>query len=292
VENRRRFGSLMNAAPMATVAALMAGVAASPGTAAPTLQIVRPAISQMDGGLPDTPGFEHVPGETLWFTCRIAGFAKTAEEKIHLAYSVQAFDSEGVPLAEIYKNEITAEVSPQDKEWMPKVSTELAIPPLAGSGAYKIVVKAEDLVAKTTAEAAARFEVRGREVASSDTLVVRNFQFFRGEDDTQPLPKAAYRPGDGVWARFDITGYKFGPKNHIDVSYVTSVIAPSGKVLWTQPEAAVERSESFYPKRYVPASMGISLQGNIRPGEYTIAVEAKDTVGGQTFGAKYTFKVE
>jgi len=40
-------------------------------------------------------------------------------------------------------------------------------------------------------------------------------------------------------------------------------------VLWTQPEPAVEQSESFYPKRYVAASFGITLQGNIRPGDYT-----------------------
>ena len=60
---------------------------------------------------------------------------------------------------------------------------------------------------------------------------------------------------------------------------MTSVIAPSGKVLWTQPEPAAEQSESFYPKRYVPAAMGINLQKTIRPGEYTIAVQVKDAVG-------------
>ena len=46
------------------------------------------------------------PGETLFFSCRIAGYAKTPEEKVHLAYSVQAFDPKGVPLTEIYKNEM------------------------------------------------------------------------------------------------------------------------------------------------------------------------------------------
>ena len=90
-----------------------------------------------------------------------------------------------------------------------------------------------------------------------------------------------------MWAKFDITGFKYGEKNKIDVSYVTSVIAPTGKVLWTQPEPAVERSESFYPKRYVPAAMGINLQKTIRPGEYTIAVQVKDGVGGQKYEAKF-----
>src|SRR5215470_7424447 len=134
------------------------------------LEVVKPVISQMEGGAPDPAGFEHVPGELLFFSCRIAGFTKSPEEKIHVAYSVQAFDPKGVPLTEIYKNEFTDEVSPQDKEWMPKIATEVAIPPLVGSGAYKIVVKAEDLVAKTTTELTAPFNVRGHEVAPSDTL--------------------------------------------------------------------------------------------------------------------------
>ena len=261
-------------------------------SAAPALQIVRPAISQMDGGAPDPPGFEHAEGETLHFSCRIAGYSKTPEEKIHLAYSVQAFDPKGVPLAEIYKNELSDEVSPQDKEWQPKIATEIGLPPLAPSGAYKIVVQVQDLVAKANAELTVPFQVRARDVAPSDTLVVRNFRFFRGEDDQQAIEKAIYRPGDGVWAKFDIIGFKYGEKNKIDVSYVTTVIAPSGKVLWTQPEPATEQTESFYPRRYVAASMGINLTSTIRPGEYTISVQVKDAVGGQTSDSKYTFTVE
>ena len=135
-------------------------------------------------------GFEHVAGETLFFSCRIAGYAKTPEEKVHVAYSVQAFDPKGVPLTEIYKNELMTDVTPQDKEWMPKIATEIQIPPLVAAGTYKILVKVEDLVAKTNAELSVPFDVRSKTVEPSDTLVVRNFQFFRGEDDPQPLQKA------------------------------------------------------------------------------------------------------
>src|SRR5579862_2664667 len=86
--------------------------------AAPALQVVKPIISQMDGGTPDPPGYEHIPGEVLFFTCRISGYTKSQESKIHLAFSVQPFDPQGVPLGELYKNEISDEVSPQDKEWL------------------------------------------------------------------------------------------------------------------------------------------------------------------------------
>jgi hypothetical protein len=260
--------------------------------AAPTLQIVKPILSQMEGGVPEPAGFEHLGGETLFFSCRVSGYTKSEDEKVHLRYSVQAFDSKNVPLDEIFQNDLTAEVSPQDKDWLPKIATEVPIPPLLAPGAYKIVVKVEDVLAKTSADLTVPFKVRGREVEPSDTLTVRNFHFYRDEDGTQPLEKGIYKPGDGVWAKFDITGFKYGEKNRIDVSYVTSVVAGSGRVLWTQPEAATEKSESFYPRRYVPAAMGISLQGSIKPGEYTIAVAAKDAVGGQSFEAKYTFVVQ
>jgi hypothetical protein len=261
-------------------------------TAASALQVVKPVISQMDGGTPDPPGFEHVPGETLYFSCRVSGFQLNPDEKIHLNFSVQAFDPKGVALTELYKNDIVEEVSPQDKGWLPKIETEIQIPPLVATGAYKIVVKVEDQIAKVSTELALPFRVRGHEVESSETLIVRNFRFFKNEDDPQAMAKAAYKPGDGVWAKFDITGFRYGASNKVDVNYVTSVIAPSGKVLWTQPEPAAEQSDSFYPKRYVAASFGISLQANIKPGEYTIAVQVKDAVGNQTYEAKGVFTIE
>ena len=260
--------------------------------AASPLAIVKPVIGQFDDGIPDPPGFEHTPGETIHFTCRIANFAKTEDAKIHLTYSVQAFDPKDVPLAAIYKNEIADEVSPQDKNWMPKIETEVAIPPLVPSGTYKILVKVEDLVAASTAQLEVPFAVRGHALEPSDQLVVRNFHFYADENATNPMQQPVYHPGNSVWAKFDITGFKYGAGNKIDVSYVTSLVAASGKVLWTQPEPATEQSESFYPKRYVAADFGINLANNIRPGEYTIVVAVKDAVGGQSYESKQTFTVE
>ena len=259
--------------------------------AAPALEIVKPVISQMEGGAPDPSGFEHAGGETLFFSCRISGFAKNPEEKIQLAYSVQAFDPKGAPLAEIYKNEISEEVLPQDKDWQPKIETQVAVPPLVPPGDYKIVVKVEDLIAKTSAELPVPFRIRGRAVAPSATLAARNFRFYRREEDAQPLAKAAYRAGDELWAKFDIVGFKYGPSNKIDVSYVISILSVSGRVLWTQPDPALEQSESFYPKPYVTATMNLDLK-TVKPAEYTMLLQVKDAVGGQTYETKQTFTVE
>ena len=92
--------------------------------------------------------------------------------------------------------------------------------------------------------------------------------------------------------KFDITGYKFAEHNHIDVSYVASLLAPSGKVLWTQPDPAVDQDESFYAKRYVAAAMGINLLASTKPGEFTLVIAVKDNVGKQAVESRQTFTVE
>ncbi len=258
---------------------------------ADTLQIVQPIISQSEGGVADAPGTTHVPGEILFFTCRVANFTKSPEQKVHLAYSVQPFDPKGVPLSEIYKNEIMDEVSPQDKDWLPRIATEVQIPPLVMSGNYKIVVKVEDVMGHTTTELAVPFQVRGHEVQPSDTLVVRNFRFFRNEEDTQPVAKAAYKPGTTIWVKFDMTGYKFGPGNKLDVSYIFRILS-GDKVLFTNPEAAGDQSESFYPKSYVTGEFSVPIQSNVKPGEYAIQVEVKDAIGNQNYQIKQPFTVE
>jgi len=271
---------------------LLLAFASSLLAAPPPLALVRPIISDSEGGAAFPKGTEYVTGETLYFSCRISGYRQTEEEKIHLAYSVEVVDAMGVALVEPVQREINDEVTPQDKDWMPKIETEIAIPTLIGAGTYRIVVKAQDLIAKANTDLTVPFQVRARRVDPSDTLTVRNFGFLRSEEDAQPLEKAAYRAGDTVWARFDITGFRYGPKNKVDVGYVVSILDGAGKVLWTQPEATTEQSESFYPKRYISGSMSINIQKNTQPGTYAIGVQVKDAVGTQTYETKQTFTIE
>jgi hypothetical protein len=262
------------------------------GAAPAALEVVLPIVSQSDGGAPMPAGFAHVPGETLFFSFQVAGFTRSAEDKVDIDYTVDALDPRGVRVMETAAKRVSAELSPQDKEWRPRVRLEISLPSLADSGTYKIVIKVTDAAAKVSAEKTVAFEVSGHVVAPSETLTVRNFRFFRGEEDQEALAKAVYRPGDPVWARFDIAGFKYGGRNAIDVVYGLAVLDAAGKQLWSQAEAAVERSESFYPKRYLPGAMSINLQSSIRPGEYTIALQVKDAVGKQEYEAKFNFIVE
>ncbi len=261
--------------------------------AAPALGIVKPVIAQSDGGdsLPAT--FKHVAGETLFFTCNISGFTKTPDEKISLTYSVQAFDPKGVPLTEIFKGESKDEISPEDKNWLPKVETQIVLPDILPAGNYKIVIKAEDLIAKTSTDLTIPLVVGGREVAASPTLIAKNFRWYHNEEDERAMSQPIYHAGDNMFMKFDIVGYKYGANNKIDVSYRPSLVLESGKTIWTQEgDPPTEQSESFYPRPYVEGEFGISLNKDFKPGTYTMAVSVKDAVGKQSYDGKFQFIVQ
>jgi len=256
------------------------------------LAIVRATISDRDGGAAVPTGFEHYPGETMFFSFQVDGYTASSVARVNLTYKLDAFDSHGVRIMEPVAAEIEETLAPEDKNWKPTVRQEIVIPPLADSGTYKIAISVTDAIAKATATKEVVFEVRGHRVEPSDTLVIRNIRFYRGEDDKEPLSKPAYRHGDAVWARFDIIGFKYGDANSIDVSYDVAVLAPSGKTLYTQPEAGVDRSSSFYPKRYVPAVMSLATKPDTRPGEYAVSITAHDGLGKQTFEVRQSFTIE
>lgn len=272
--------------PVLLAMATLAGGAAGP------LAVVNPRVAQSEGGEPLPAGFAHVPGEVIFFSFQVDGYKASPADKLRLSYKVDAFDPHGVRIIEPITGDIEDTLAPQDKNWKPLVHHEIAIPPLADSGTYKIAVSVADEIAKATASKEVSFEVRGRRVDPSDTLVIRNFRFYREEQATEPLQKPAYRPGDAIWARFDITGFKYGEGNAIDVSYGVAVTSPSGKVLYSQPEAAVDKSQSFYPKRYVPGSMSLETKRDTRPGEYGVLITAHDNIGKQTFEARQNFTIE
>ncbi len=56
-----------------------------------------------------------------------------------------------------------------------------------------------------------------------------------------------------LWARFDITGFKYGEKNRYSVEYGLAILRETGEQVFAQPAAADDSHESFYPQHYVPA---------------------------------------
>lgn len=256
------------------------------------LKIVDAHIHQIEDGPPVLAGATFVPGETVYVSFQLEGYRVSPDQKVHLTYRIEAFDPKGTRIGEPFESSVDAALAPEDKNWKPKARQSLLVPPIAPPGNYRVSIRVTDDLDRDTATQDVTFAVSGHEIPASPTLSVANFGFFRTEEDPEPLKTAAYRPGDALWAKFDIVGYKFGEGNSIEVSYGVAVLSNSGKTLYSQPQAAFEKSFSFYPKPYIPGSMNLSLQPNMRPGEYTILLTVRDAIGQQNYETKQVFRVE
>jgi len=269
---------------------ILAAWLAAPAPA--TLGIVKSALHQYEDGPALSPDYLFGPGEMVFLSFQVQGYKASPENRIELECRIEAVDSAGTLLAEPFQREVKAELLPEDKDWMPTVRHSVPVPPLGDPGTYRILVVARDVLAGAETKAEIPFRASGRQVAPSDTLVVRNFRFLRSEQDRAPLPVAAYRPGDTLWARFEIRGYKYGEKNAVHVEYGLEVLGPTGKSLYQEPQAAVEQSSAFYPKRYLPGTLSLNLQSSARPGDYTIVLRVRDLIGEQVSETRHSFKIE
>lgn len=258
------------------------------------LAIVKPALHQYEDGPVVAPGTAFAAGESVFLSFLVSGYkvSEGEDSQVNLVCRVDAFDPQGVPLVATMQQVVRTTVTAEDKNWMPILRQGFLIPPLAPPGDYRIVIVVQDLLASQETKAEVHYPVRGREVAPSDTLVARNVRFLRGEDDLQPLQPPAYQPGNPVWVRFDIVGYKLGEKNSMNISYGVSVLNPSGKAVYSEPQAAIEQSQSFYPKRYLPGTFSLNLSKDVRPGTYTIVLTLRDELGNQTVESKHEFTVQ
>ena len=258
--------------------------------------VERTAVQQIEDGPLVTLDYEFRPGETVYFTFRLAKF-ETIEnddkQKLELAYRIEVADADGTPVVETQTGKIATEMLPEDRNWTPKGRWNFSLPDHAEDGKYKITLVAQDLIGKAETRATALFTVRNRRVERSDTLVARAFGFYQREESVKALDPVVYHAGELVWAKFDLTGFKLGDnKNEVDVQYGLTVLEPSGKVSFTQPEAAREKFQSFYPKRWVPAVFNLTLPDNVTKGVYTLVLAIRDHVGKQDLELRREFTVE
>jgi hypothetical protein len=262
------------------------------------LAILHPVFARSEDGPPEASDEEFVPGETIHFSCQAEGYRKVdkpddyGKQNVVLTFQIEVRDKNGALLQPIKEGKVETIVTQEDKDWKPKFRDTIVVPPLADSGEYTVLVKLSDELAKAALEKPAVFHIKGRDVASSPALVVRNFRFLRGEDDTKPLQVAAYRPGDSVWARFDMTGYKLGDKNQVDIEYGLTVLREDGSVAYTEPQAANQKIQTYYPQRYQPGELNLNLAKDQPLGKYTIVLAVHDNLGQQMYETRETFSVE
>lgn len=250
-------------------------------------------ISQLEDGPPIPVGQKMVSGETGYFRFSAQGFRTLESGRVQLTGHAQVFDPAGVAIMPVDEVAIATSLRDEDKDWKPFLKFQFQLPPISRPGMYKIKYEVTDDQTKKKASGQGTFDVAGKDVPSSPTLVIRGLGFYRTADEEIPLRIPAYRSGDSVWIKFDATGYKYGEQNAIDVSYDVAVsFADGNKPLFSQPDAAGEKSQAYYPQPWVPGAFSLTLQPNMKLGDYNVEITARDAVGNQTAKAIATFKVE
>jgi hypothetical protein len=241
--------------------------------------------------------YKFLPGDYVYFSFQIAGFAIASFErnevhKISLRYSVVPQDMSGVPLTEAVTDSIQAEVNPEDKNWTPKRRASFLLPSYLATGTFRVHVTVKDLIAKTEVAKDYPFQIGGVEITPSASVEVEHFQFFRREDDREPLDVPAYSPGDTVFARFDMAGFKLGPGNSYALEYGLSVMQPNGKTFLDAPHAAELKASSFYPAQFLPGTLRITTAPNSAKGGYVLKLTVHDLIGNKTYETAKSFSIE
>jgi hypothetical protein len=268
-------------------------------TAQPKLTLDRLALHQFEDGPVLASSYEFLPGETIWFSCRIAGYQsqkKGDDRDVKLSWQMRVLDPSGIAVEKPRAGRVEEKLVLEDKTWQPKFLASFEVPPFAPGGVYRIPVTVKDELAEAEISGQLEFQVRGPVIEPAEALVIRNFRFLQAEDDTTTFRPAVYHPGGMLWARFDIAGYKFGDNNHYSVDYGLAILgaAEAGaepKQLFAQPEAAAESKESFYPQRVVPGALSLSLDPNVTPGSYTLVVTVHDKLGEQNTEFRESFQI-
>ena len=272
--------------------ALWASASLTAWAAAAPLRIIHVAVHQIEDGPAVGDRASFVPGETVYLSFDVENYALTKEQSTSISWEVAAADPKGVPVAPPAEGKKQATLQPEDKNWLPRARQAVVLPNPAPGGAYTIHIKVTDQNSKESAVADTKFTVAGPDLPPAPALLIRNFGFYRTEEEPRSLSMPVYRSGDTLYARFQIAGYKYGTGNAIEVTYGIAVLGPAGNVMYTQDPALEEKSASFYPKPYIDATMSLALNPGTKSGNYTLRITARDKVGNQTAETRNVFQVE
>ncbi len=274
-------------------AVAVAGAFAGTLLAAPDLAVQRLSLHQYEDGPILESSYEYLPGETAWFSAHITGFStqpQDLDKRVHLSWTMEVRDPAGVLVDPPHSGDIEETLLPQDKEWVPKFLVDFMVPSFAPGGVYKIPVTVKDELSGDTVSRELEFHVRGEPLPEATSLAVRNFRFLAHENDRFGMEPAVYHPGDALFARFEIVGYSFEENNRFSVDYGMAILAGENQV-FSQPGAADESKEGFYPQRWVPGAFSLNLDKNVAPGMYTLVITAHDKLSGASEESRQTFEV-
>lgn len=262
-----------------------------------TLAIVGAGVQQSEDGPFVGHDYQFLPGDFVYFTFQIAGYkAKSNDQddsrKISLVYEITPEDEKSVPLIATDKGIIDSTLSPEDKNWTPKRRASFVIPSFVAAGQFHVHVLVKDLLAKTEISRDFPFQIGGLKIQPSGSITIENFGFLRSQNDQKSLSVPAFSPGDTVFGRFDIVGFRYAPGNRYHVAYGLTVLRPDGKPFLNQPKAAELNDAGFYPAQFMPGNINITTPPDSMKGEYVLTLTVRDLVANQMYESKQAFSIE
>lgn len=275
-------------------------VAATGAAAGAELEIQRVSLHQFEDGPVIPPGYEYLPGEHAWLICRIYGYEAEPVDlenqldttQMHLSWKIEAFDPQGVALQPAQTGEVEEVLAREDVGWIAKVTVQFDVPSFAPEGTYRIPIFIKDELDGEEITSEVTFKVRGEELPKVDTLSLRDFRFLAHQDDRFALSPAVYHPGDTLFAAFEVVGYQMEEGNKFEVEFGLTAYSPEDTVMFSQPVAAVETGDGFYPQRWVPAGFNLNLDPDIIPGSYAIGIVVRDKISGAEQEFKHPFRIQ
>lgn len=291
-----RVASLLLVCALVVLAAALRGQAVANDAATGELRVAYVSFSRYEGGPPLPQPVTFLPGEQVVMRAKLAGFrvAETSfqDYRVSLSYEVDATDARGILIGKLKKGEIREAVHKEDKDWLPTLDYIFLIPEMAEYGETKIRILIRDDISRQERVFEQSILVNGKRLPTLESIAVINFGFYRRQEDASPLPAGVYRPGNTLWAKFDLAGFRIEDKSHFHAECDVQVRDAEGKVLFEQPQALSTEATPEYPQRYLPGIFSLEIRPGTAKGNYAIAVIARDLLSGETAESVFPFAID
>lgn len=253
------------------------------------LTLVDTTVSDVEGGPAVAPTREFGPGERVHLRFKVAGFHKGGDtNQVFFEYSIEAVDCKGIPFDPPLQERFIARTTRSESRYL-TYSFLLPVSPAPCEGKLRIAV--QDRLGDGVFKTEVPFKVRSNLPEVTDEFRVTGFRYYRSEFEETALTEPVYRPGDKVWGRFYLSGFEWTDRYRYKLSYGVTLRNRAGKVLFKDMEALSESRESFYPKWNVAGVISVQLDWAIRPGEYSMTIDARDENSGKTAKAEFPIRV-
>lgn len=260
------------------------------------LRVIYSSFARYEGGAPMPQPITFLPGDQVVFRAKVSGFRAAEvgfqEFRVNLTYEVSATDSRGLVIGKTRKGEVKEPIHKEDKEWLPTLQYTFLIPEMAEFGAVRIHLRVHDEVSQQNAVFEESVQVNGKRLPALESVSVINFGFYRSEGDSSPLPAGVYRPGNTLWAKFDLAGFQIEEQNHFYAECDVQVRDAAGKLLFEQPQAISKDAKPEYPQRYLPGTFSLEIRPGTPKGQYAITVIAHDRLSGRSSEIVFPFSID